>query len=589
VLPELHNSADIRASDLFKRHVSRLRAALSAHSQDTICQFLTTHTRLRGEPFTFKGHEYQERILSDTSQEIIIPKSAQIGISEMAVRLAIARTALTSGFNTIYTLPSAGFARTFMNTRVNPVIRGSPYLRELVQSDMDNSEVKQFGESFLFVKGAQVDRQAISVPADLLVIDELNNSSVDVVTLYESRLIHSPFALRVKLSTPTIPGYGISALFDESRQHFNLVKCCHCGEWFFPSYYDHVRIPDFDKGLDTITRSMFADARFRWREAYVACPKCGKPVNLMPEHREWVVKNPDAAYTAAGYQVSPFDCPTVVKISNLVHDSTTYERPRDFRNQRLGEPMEDKETSLMRDELLALLIDDDPGSDHPRVMGLDMGNTCWCTIADVLPDQSLVVIYTEAIPLAQVRTRRRELAARFRVRMTVCDSGPNTETVWVMQGEDPNLFAAVYVESKNVELFVVKEKAAIAAEGKLGVRQVNIARNRALDYLMLQLRTSRVLKVRDANDDTWVSHLTDMKRVEEFRRDELTYVWVKTRGEDHLHHTLLYALIASKMLGVSTGAFDHVPVVLGKFSTITTNRTKHLDKWKVMNKNQSVF
>jgi hypothetical protein len=132
---------------------------------------------------------------------------------------------------------------------------------------------------------------------------------------------------------------------------------------------------------------------------------------------------------------------------------------------------------------------------------------------------------------------------------------------------------------------VIKEKAAIAAEGKLGVRQVNIARNRALDYLMLQLRTSRVLKVRDQNDETWVTHLTDMKRVEEFRREELMYVWVKTRGEDHLHHTLLYALVASKMLGVSAGLLDNLPVVLGKFATVPPKPYRPLDKWVATSQN----
>jgi hypothetical protein len=569
-----HDSlAEIRTSDVFRRHIGRLRASLSAHSQDSVCDFLCEYTRLRGEKFSFKHHEYQERILGDPSIEIVVCKPAQVGLSEASSRLAVARTALSNGFSTIYTLPAASFARNFMKTRIDPVIRGSEYLRELISGDVDNSEIKQFGESFLYVKGAQVDRQAISVPADMLIVDEVNSASQDVITLYESRLNHSSYGYKVKLSTPTIPGYGISTLFDESRQHFNLVKCKHCNHWFYPRYYDHVRIPDFTEDLHTITKAHFSHAEFRWGEAYVACPQCGKEVDLTPAHRQWVVKNPDAAYVAAGYQVSPFDCPHVVKVSALVKASTEYERHRDFMNQRLGEPLEDKESSLVRDELLRLIIDTPPGRGHSIVMGLDLGMTCWCTIAAVLPDQTLVIIYTEGISLRNVRERRRTLSLQYRVRMTVVDSGPYTELVWQMQAEDANLFAAVYVESRNVELFKVKEQDADADEGQAQVKQVNVARNRMFDHVMLQLRTGKILKVTDENNDLWVAHLMDQKRVEEFRREGLVYVWVKTRGEDHLHHSLLYALVASRMLGVASGGLVGIPIVLGKFKTTMDKRS----------------
>ena len=533
-------------------------------------QFLTEHTYMKGEKFSFAGHDYQEKIASDKSQEIAVVKPAQVGLSELTARLAVGRTALTQGFSTIYTLPAASFARNFMTTRINPVIRSSPYLKEMLSGDADNSELKQFGESFLYLKGAQVDRQAISVPADFLCVDEINNSSQDVVTLYESRLNHSSYGLKLKLSTPTIPGFGISALFDESRQHFNLVKCCHCGHWFYPRYYDHVRIPDFTGELTSITKAMFANPEFRWLDAFVACPECSKAVDLMPEHRQWVVKNPDAAYVAAGYQVSPFDCPTIVKTSSLVKASTEYKRLRDFRNQRLGEALEDKESSLVREELERLLISEYPGGGFSYVMGLDMGLTCWCHIAAVLPDQTLILVHTEGIPLGRVKERRRELAQQYRVRMTVVDSNPYTETVWSMQADDSNLFAAVYVESRNVELFKVKDQEQDDEEGKDQVKQVNIARNRMFDHVMLQLRTGKILKVMDEHNETWISHLTDQKRVEEFRNDELTFVWVKTKGDDHLHHSLLYTAVASRMLGVASGALEGVPVVLGKFNTLTS-------------------
>ena len=104
---------EIKDSQTFKQHVSRLRSSLSAHSPDSICEFITEHTYLRGKKFSFEGHEYQEEILRDPSRNIVITKSAQIGISEMSARLAVARAVLINGFSTIYTLPSASAAQSF--------------------------------------------------------------------------------------------------------------------------------------------------------------------------------------------------------------------------------------------------------------------------------------------------------------------------------------------------------------------------------------------------------------------------------------------------------------------------------------------
>lgn len=556
---------DFKDSESFKRHLGRLKSALAAHGHETICEFITTHTYLRGVPFSFDGHEYQERILRDKSQEIVIKKPAQIGISEISARLALAKSVLVNGWSTIYTLPSATAAQNFMKTRVDPIIASSPYLKELVSSDNDNSGVKQFGDSFLYLRGAQVDRQAISVPADLLITDEIDNSSQDVVTLYESRLQHSKYAMKVKLSTPTIPDFGIDLLFKESRRHYNFVKCQCCGHWFFPDYYEHVRIPDFTRDLDTIVKADFRKREFRWQEAYVACPHCGKPADLGPANREWVNENPEDNFVAAGYQCSPFDAPTIVKTSAIVKSSTEYKRQQDFRNQRLGEAMEDKEASFDLEELNRAIISTYPGGGFSYVMGLDMGLTCWATIGAVLPDSTLIIVHTEAIPLVNVRERRKELARQYRVRMTVVDSVPYTETVYSMQQEDSNLFASVYVEGKNVELYHIKERDQDPDKAKEGIRQVNIHRNRGFDYVMLELRTGRILKVSDDNDEVWTDQLRDQKRLKEYRQEEVVMVWKKTKGNDHLHHSLLYMVIASKLLGVSAGALESVPVVLGKF------------------------
>lgn len=545
----------------FQRHVARLLSSMSAHSRETICEFITTNTKLRGEPFSFQDHEYQEFILRDQSKEKVIIKSAQMGISEMSARLALAMGNLIPGFSTIYTLPSAKAAMNFMKTRIDPIISGSDYLKEAISKTVDNTDMKQFGDSYLYLKGAQVDSQAISVPADMLIGDEVDNSNQEVLTLFESRLIHSKYQYNVKLSTPSVPGYGIDKAYKESRRHVHLCKCHHCNEWFEPDYFQHVKIPGFSGDIaKDIVKSTFASPNFRWQEAFVACPRCGKPADLSEQYRNWVCENPGDNYVAAGFKVSPFSCPNIILPSHLVRDSVKYERLQDFYNQRLGMALEDKEASLGEEELLKCLITDEVSLSYPMVMGLDMGNLCACVIMAVLPDERLVVIHKEMIPLFRVVERRRELAKTYRVRACVVDHGPYTETVYRMQQTDSKVFAAVYVRNKkSAEIYKVKEQEENKEEGKQELRIVFISRDKGFDSVMGNVRNNKLLfraeqgvvkEHLSLNDAMFIRHMQDQKRVREFDGDELVFVWRKVTGEDHYHHAVLYGTVASKILGV---------------------------------------
>jgi len=546
---------------IFTRHLSRLKSALSAHSPKTICDFITKNTYLAGRPFSFAGHGYQETILNDDAQTIIIGKSAQLGISEMSSRLALARCALINGFSVIYTLPAATAAQSFMQTRINPVVDSSPYLKEIVNKQVDNSSVKQFGDSYLYLKGCQVDRQAISVPADMLITDEVNNSDQEVMTLYESRLIHSEYQLRMFLSTPSVPNYGIHAMLQQSKRKYNMAKCPHCNTWFLPDYHVHVRVPGFYDNLDSITKQHFADPKFRWMEAYVECPSCHMPVDMIEAKRDWVVENPDEAFIDSGYQISPFDCPERVKVSALVKSSVTYERLVDFYNQRLGKSLEDKQTALSLAELEAAIVHDVPGGTHSFVMGVDTGSTCWITVSAVLCDQTMVLVKNEAVPLHKVVERAVEIQLQYRIRMIVIDRGPMTEVVYRIQEKIRNSFAAVFVMSKDIDLFRVREKEADSEKGVEDMRQVNINKDACMDVIMDMVRSGKILKLRDEMDKTWCTHMTDNKRVQIFKNGELIYTWVKTLKIDHLHMTLLYAFVASRMLGVSAGSMVALPLV----------------------------
>lgn len=532
----------------FSNHLSRIKSgSATTGNLDRIPDWLMENTYVRGEPYTFLGHEFQERILRDPSPEKVTRKCSQIGLSETSARAALGMCSVMEGFTVIYTLPTATFAKSFTTTRIDPVIEASPALSQALHKTTDNSEVKRLNNSFLFIKGTYGVNAAISIPADAIINDELDFSDLSVVSNYTSRLTHSKYKLVWKFSTPTVGKYGISAAFDKSRQHWNLCKCNHCNHWFKPSYFEHVRLPTYRGDIKQITAVNLY--QHDPKTARLFCPKCGRIPSLLPEHRQWVVENNDEPFDVAGYQIQPFDAPTIITPGDLIKASVKYKRYADFINFSLGLPADDDLSCLNEMELKSLFISGvTPGFTH-YVLGMDLGLICHLMIAGVAPNGQMLVVYTEKVSVGDVRERYQALCIQWKIRLSVWDAYPYTETVIATQKLDTNLYGCVYSERKGLELFQVQEQAANQEKGQVAVRQVNANRNKVLDTVMGEMRGRDILFLEDANTQTVQAHLSSMKRIQKMDTEgEFRFVWVKAEdGEDHFHHALVYTWLAARL------------------------------------------
>lgn len=548
--------------ELFTEHLERLQAATSGrYTLANIPEWIIRNTKLKGETWSFKDHEYQLQILLDPSRDKVIRKCAQVGITELSLREVLAILRILPGITIIYTMPTANSAEKLVKTRVDLIIAESKDLSFAVSSDVNSTEIKQFDTSFAYFNGTFGQNQAISVPADMVVHDELDFSNQSVLTTYESRLKHSSYKLRRAFSTPTLPKHGICAKFENSRRHFNFCKCNHCNEWFYPDYYGQVRIPGWAEPLDKVTAENLHT--LRWREAALFCPKCHKQPSLQPKHRNWVQENPGDMHEAAGYAISPFDAPNVVTPSGLVEESTKYERQADFINFALGLPYEDARETLTESLLRSLYTPGEAGNYAGLCFGADMGLTCHIMIGRQDLAGNLIVVHAERCELADFERRKQVLCSQYRVLISVMDAFPHTEIVIRLQHSDPNLYGSVFHESDNLAIFSVKDAPEIAEKGKLPIRQAKVNRNLALDELASRLLARKVLFLRNAEEDLVIAHILDLKRTQEAdRKGQIKHVWVKSpRGADHYMFALLYLYTASFLRGMASAAYTYQPPV----------------------------
>jgi hypothetical protein len=127
---------------------------------------------------------------------------------------------------------------------------------------------------------------------------------------------------------------------------------------------------------------------------------------------------------------------------------------------------------------------------------------------------------------------------------------PYTDIIARVTSFDPNAFGATYVYRKTSETHYIKQQEEDPEEGKVNVRSAMVNRDIAFDELMSEIK-GRMIVIHNV-DDELVQHFTDMKRIQKFDKSNvMRYVWEKTEGHDHYHHTLLYLYIATKLQGVA--------------------------------------
>jgi len=557
------------------QHLSRIRQATTNKlGRGDLAQWIERNTFIGGKPFSFKHHEYQHQILKDDAPELVIRKSAQTGISEMSLRAAAGLVMIMPGsFRIGYILPTATFATDYAKTRFSPIVQGSPALRSAISSDdVDKADIKTFGPGReIYFKGAATGNAAISTTLDMLIKDEASFCDQEVLGDYTSRLIHSQYKWSITLSTPTFPGDPIDEAFTASKRHFNFCRCEHCGHRFVPDYYEHVRIPHWDKHLDEITKENLHLVRYQ--DAWLLCPKCVKPVSLQPDHREWVCENPTENHRANGYQVSPFDAPNVVTLQDLIIASTKYANKAKFKQFSLGRPAADAESGLTDEDVerIGFQLGQTPFNTH--VMGIDLGLTCHFMVGGVANDGTLVVVHAERVPLRDFRNRYTALATQYRITIKVSDIMPYTDLIMSLSEQDVNLYGGLYVAKGGMEVYDVRKREEDNDTALAGLRQVAINRNALFDRLMAEIRPAdenAAPGIRIAKTQEWETiraHLTDMKRAQAaLRNGEFTTMWQKSnKGKDHYHHALGYLWVAAQMRGVAAGVLNTGILGVSKF------------------------
>ncbi len=509
----------MRAKGYLKKRVRELASASVRAETEPLAGWAVQKIRLDGRPFRFAGHEYLRGIYDDTSPHVVVSKAAQIGGTTWAVLRSL--HACISGLNVIYFFPTRTDVLDFSKSRVGPLLGDNPFLAKLLK-DTNTAGLKQIGEANLYFRGMKSKVGMKSVPADMIVFDELDESTPDARAMAWERLAHSDYKRVIELSNPSLPGYGIDEQFEKSDQRHWTLKCPSCGEWTclereFPVKLNQevtVLLPDGEGNI------------------YRACPKCSSEMDL--DQGEWVADYPDRR--VRGYRISQLDS-IHVDPGEILEEYRTTRFPERFYNLKIGIPWADLDRRLDVQTVLNRCRSEEAPRGH-HVMGVDTGKRLHTVIMrsngyDHWPGH---VVHIQACTEFSELT---DLMRRFNVERCVIDGLPETHAT--------RDFAAPYKHRHSeVYLCFFNEHQRGSAKWDRREQKVEINRTEALDLSRAAVREERVtLPPASGTVSEFARHLTcDAKILEENEETgSKRFKYVRT-GENHYSMAFTYACMA---------------------------------------------
>ncbi len=537
--------------DRIKQFSQGVRTSVNRHAlvmSDYIVENFK-HPRNGRLQWSWDDHEYQIAIANEIERDMVIKKCAQVGLSELSIRIVLAFCAMNDYRKIAYVLPTAKFSSEFSSTRFIPAIESSDYIKSVLSKEVDNTGAKRIGTCFLIMRGTSGTTAAISVDLDGIITDEIDFCNQEVLGSFASRLQHSDLKITKDFSTPTVPKYGVSALYAESTQGSYMVRHSGCGQLVAPSFFRDVILPGFDGGIMEFRADDYQHPSVL--QAYVRCPGCGGAIDWSDfadaGRREWVHKKSLSVggVSKVGFQVCPWDVPKYNPLVDVLSSIKRYTLHSDWVNFRCGTEYADSENSFLPIEWAGRGTDlaslSGGGSGYKGLfIGVDLGKDSWVVVG--VPDAGgvLRIICCEKVHISDLDGANMGvfLVNLFRMvlgRRVICDAAPNYETAMYLHGYLPEscAFGAYYSGAKQnlLDIYNFNDSTGI----------VQMDRTSSFDATAKAVNGG-IVKFSDSRDVRTMSvHLSNMKKIKVLGGD--VFRWVST-GPDHFGHALNYCYTA---------------------------------------------
>ena len=494
-----------------------------------IANYLEYHLNSHGEAMSLGNRPYLIDILKENAKEIVIQKSVQCGVSEIA--LCKAFTEASHGWHVLYALPGHTTRNRFVSDRVAMLINRSRWHNRQIKkaSGSDATGLKHFGNGVIHFVGSNTVAEFSEFPADIAIVDERDLCDPENLPLVRDRLSESTRKVMWHISNPRRPGemHALDILFEKSTGNEWMVDCEHC-----------------NTAQPLVWEKNFVDGDvLRSEEGHPVCIYCGKTFNRLG-HGQWVAARPESSIV--GYHISKLFTASadILEIYNHYVDALADDTLMQiFYGSDLGLYYK-PETSQLALSSLDNCVDKSVlkwpirSKQDKVVMGVDIGGVLHVK-ASILTDHGQRM----ACYIGTVGTwgELGELCRKLSPNFIVIDSEPEHHKAQEFRDSTPWSVALCRFGNPNqIERFTFKwPKNAIITANRTSVMDASIA-----DILNGMVRWPACA----ANVENFYKQM--MVPVRRLDDDGRRYIW--TKGEDHYRLADVYEWLAAQMV-VSIG------------------------------------
>jgi hypothetical protein len=513
----------------------------SDSSTTSMSEWIIKNTRHRKKPFSFEGFEFQRRIVDDMHPDLCVIKISQVGLTEVQLRKNLGFLRRNTAVTSIFTMPTDTMRDRVSQTRAKPLIDSEPVFNPPnTDKPIRQKGLYQIGDSFGYFTGS-TEGDATSIPADMLLHDEIDLTDQQMIGLFQSRLQASRFKIRQAFSTPTFHGYGIDSLYSVSDQHEYLYRCPGCRQHQIPEFAPRfLALPGLNSDQSDLSLlSPDEIAMIDFDKAHWRCGNCSKPLDLTDASlREWVATYPGRR--SRGYRVRPTSVATITP-SYIFQQLIRYQAAgnlKGFHNTVLGEPFNDSNARLSETEIRAVMT----GPAVPEIpfyvpcfLGIDVGIVC----SLILATADTTVLF-EQVPQNKILDRVAELHSRYTIVSGCIDRYPYTPLSEQLRDAHPGIVMPIHYATapNSAPLKEVKDEFDV-------VTHWSAHRTKTLDTVVARVRSGKFkLAGYGSLQNVVINHLRDMVRIEQ---PDVPPVWNKIKGEDHFFHAMGYMFLSNRL------------------------------------------
>ena len=546
---------------------------LSRNMFEGIPEWMCNNLRLKGRPWSFKDHEFQKEIVGSNANDLCVIKSSQVGLTESTFRMILCFLAMQEESTAIFVLPHNNLIPKFSRARVDTMINTSPKLREMVGSGANSAYLKMIGSSALYLTGASTDASAISIPANIVGMDEFDFGDQDILSKFESRLTHNKDGgYRRRFSTPTVSGYGISAQYDLSTQARYFCKCEHCENWVAPDIKKDIIIPGYSNEFIFFRKDDLKNPNYRVMDSYIQCPKCFKSLDdslKNPNRRKWIHAFPERA--KKGYAVKPFDVAEYNLAPKIISGLSQYRKHEDYVNFALGETVSSALNQINAEIVKnsTFLIGDD--ASDGCFMGVDVGRTLNVTIGKRVNGQYVVKHFCRIDAREEDASKKIvELFEKYGCLLLVVDIGPDfTLCKQLSEALPGSVYFCQYISQSKTQ----KDFFRLEANPRIP-EAVSVLRTECIDLVVKEINGSNFIFPGCEEMDLVEKHFQGMKRISgdlsSETGEENSPRWIKVGDEeDHYFHSTIYMFLAIAITGADE--LGYVSIALTGISSVALN------------------